>query len=338
MITRRDVQADRVARIRTNLHASRDTLLAKLRGPAIDNEEIAAAAHGYTEYTAQLEHQREVQDESATESARAVHSELAQHLLIAGSANTGESVSEMSEVSDAAWAERCESGMASPVSGGYTTPDADQILRAELVEATSAVAFESMQMNAELSACAQLKVALASEAEACASHQSHYKAESTTHLAELTAVRAARDNGAEKFLHEESVLQHVRSELAACSSLRTEAGTSNEYVRLTSEYNQSEAANTALRAECNVYHERADPLAYFLTDLHRSHAAGQISTAEELRMLEEFEKSHEGTAAKVEDAEASHDHVKLRTPPCHQHDPLPTSYTTLICITILDFL
>jgi hypothetical protein len=55
-------------------------------------------------------------------------------------------------------------------------------------------------------------------------------------------------------------------------------------------------------------------------------------------MLEDFEKKHECTAAKVEDAEASHDHVKLRTPPCHQHNPMPTSYTTLICITILDFL
>jgi hypothetical protein len=330
LITRRDVESERVVRIRTNLCSSRDALLATLRGPAIDNEEIAAAAHGYTEHTAQLAHQREVQDESATESAMAVHTELAQHILHAAISNTGELQSELSEVSDAAWAEANGSGMASPVSGGCTTPSVDRILRAELLEATSAVAFESMQMNAALSECAVLKTALASEAEA----YSYFNKKSTTHLAELTA---ARDNNAEKFQYEETVLQHVRVELAACSS-QTEAGTSNEYVKLTSEYKQAEAANTALRAECNVYLERADPLAYFLADLHRSHSAGEISGEEELKMLEDFEKKTECTAAKVEDAEASHDHVKLRTPPCHQHNPMPTSYTTLICITILDFL
>jgi hypothetical protein len=166
LITRRDGEADRVARIRTTLHSARDGMLAKLRGHAIDNEEIAAAARGYTEHTAQLEHQREVQDESATELAKAVHSELAKDLLRAASANTVEEESGF---------ERCdvdvdsESGMASPVGHGFTTPSVDRILREELLEATSALAFESMQMNAELSACAQLRAELASEGEACVS-------------------------------------------------------------------------------------------------------------------------------------------------------------------------
>jgi hypothetical protein len=122
--------------------------------------------------------------------------------------------------------------------------------------------------------------------------------------------------------------------------LRTETGTSNAYDKLTSEYKQVASANAALSEECNEYLERADPLAYFLKDLHRSHAAGEITGVEELRMLEEFENNNKygGIESKVEDAEASHDHVKLRTPPCHQHDPMPTSFTTLVCATSLDFL
>jgi hypothetical protein len=305
LITRRDTETERVARIRTARHATRDTMLAKLRGSGIDSEEIAAAEQGYTEHTELLEHERKVQDDSATEAAKAVHAELAQDLLSSSSA------AEASCVSDSALPESSESGLWSPAGSGFITPSVDRILRSELLEASSALAFEKMQMNSELAACAELKSALASEAEAFVSHQSSHN----KYLEELAKVRSDRDIASERFLNEESMLQHVKSELAESNSLRGEAVVSNEYIELKSQYKHAEIAIAALHEECHMYLERVDPLAFFLKDMQRSFAAGDISDVEELKMLEEFEANNRGTTeSKVEEIEASHDHVKYPHP------------------------
>jgi hypothetical protein len=313
MQVRRGLELDRVVRIRGNLNVQRDMLLAKLRAPAADGEEIAEAAHAFSEHHELLAREQEEMVASATASALAVHAEMSRELLRA-------SLPETSCAASDATSERSEQVFASPVSpaaSGFTTPSVDRILRAELLDATSALAYESSQLHAALAEGSEMRSKLECEMEASL----RLRAESTTQLSELTSVRAARHTDSEKFLEEnsslESQLQHVRTELATCSELQTESATSSkEYTKLATEYMAATTANAALREECNVHLTSNDPVDAFMKDLHRMAAAGEITTEEELRLIEVFDRENqsEHSAAKSEDIEAPHDHVRAPPP------------------------